>query len=45
MSVTKDQLLLFIEKPVLLKEQTIGDLKEIVEEFPLFSIGTTSLYL
>jgi len=36
MSVTKDQLLLFIEKPVLLKEQTIGDLKEIVEEFPYF---------
>ena len=33
MSVTKDQLLLFIEKPGLLKEQTIGDLKEIVEEF------------
>lgn len=36
MSITKDQLLLFIEKPVLLKEQTIGDLKEIVEEFPYF---------
>jgi len=36
MSVTKDQLLLFIEKPGLLKEQTIGDLKEIVEEFPYF---------
>src|SRR5665647_2076645 len=36
MSITKDQLLLFIEKPGLLKEQTIGDLKEIVEEFPYF---------
>lgn len=36
MSVTKDQLLLYIEKPILLKEQTIGELKEIVEEFPYF---------
>ncbi|MCK9412091.1 MAG: hypothetical protein M0Q53_07300 [Prolixibacteraceae bacterium] len=36
MSVTKDQLLLYVEKPGLLKEQTIGDLKEIVEEFPYF---------
>jgi hypothetical protein len=36
MSLTKDQLLLFIEKPGLLKEQTIGDLKEIVDEFPYF---------
>ncbi|MCK9640371.1 MAG: hypothetical protein M0R39_10745 [Prolixibacteraceae bacterium] len=36
MSITKDQLLLFVEKPGLLKEQTIGELKEIVGEFPYF---------
>ncbi len=36
MSITKDQLIQYIEKPGLLKEQTIGDLKEIVEEFPYF---------
>jgi len=36
MSLTKDQLIQFIEKPGLLKEQNIGELKEIVEEFPYF---------
>ena len=36
MSITKDQLIQFIEKPGLLKEQTIGDLKEILLEFPYF---------
>ena len=36
MSITRDQLIQFIEKPGLLKEQTIGDLKEIVDEFPYF---------
>jgi len=36
MSVTKDQLIQFIERPGLLKEQTIAELKEIVEEFPYF---------
>jgi predicted Zn-dependent protease len=36
MSITRDQLIQFIEKPGLLKEQTIGELKEIVDEFPYF---------
>ena len=36
MSITKDQLIQFIERPDLLKEQTIGELKEIVDEFPYF---------
>ncbi len=36
MSVTKDQLIQFIERPGLLKDQTIADLKEIVDEFPYF---------
>ncbi len=36
MSITRDQLIQFIEKPCLLKEQTIGELKEIVDEFPFF---------
>ena len=36
MSVTKDHLIQFIEKPGLLKEQTIGELKEIIDEFPYF---------
>jgi len=36
MSITKDQLIQFIERPVLLKEQTIGDLKEIIGEYPYF---------
>ncbi|HEY5509938.1 MAG TPA: hypothetical protein VIK10_02815 [Prolixibacteraceae bacterium] len=36
MSISRDQLIQFIEKPGLLKEQTIGDLKEIVDEFPYF---------
>ncbi len=36
MSITRDQLIQYIEKPGLLKEQTIGELKEIVEEFPYF---------
>jgi hypothetical protein len=36
MSISKDQLIQFIEKPGLLKEQTIGELKEIVDEFPYF---------
>ncbi|HWS01562.1 MAG TPA: hypothetical protein VN249_13155, partial [Prolixibacteraceae bacterium] len=36
MSLTKDQLIQFMEKPGLLKEQTIGELKEIVDEFPYF---------
>ena len=36
MSISRDQLIQFIEKPGLLKENTIGDLKEIVDEFPYF---------
>jgi tetratricopeptide (TPR) repeat protein len=36
MSITRDQLIQFIEKPALLREQTIGELKEIVDEFPYF---------
>ncbi len=36
MSITRDQLIQFIEKPGLLKEQTIVELKEIVDEFPYF---------
>lgn len=36
MSLTKDQLIQFMEKPGLMKEQTIGELKEIIEEFPYF---------
>jgi hypothetical protein len=36
MSITRDQLIQFIEKPELLREQTIGELKEIVDEFPYF---------
>jgi tetratricopeptide (TPR) repeat protein len=36
MSITRDQLIQFIEKPGLLREQTIGELKEIVDEFPYF---------
>lgn len=36
MSITRDHLIQFIEKPGLLKEQTIGELKEIVDEFPYF---------
>jgi hypothetical protein len=36
MSITRDQLVQFIEKPGLLKEQTLGELKEIVDEFPYF---------
>ena len=36
MSITKDQLILYIEKPGLLKEQSISELKEIVDEFPYF---------
>ena len=36
MSITRDQLILYIEKPGLLKEQSIGELKEIVDEFPYF---------
>ena len=36
MSITRDQLIQYIEKPGLLKEQTIGELKEIVDEFPYF---------
>ena len=39
MSIKKDQLIQFIEKPGLLNEQTIGELKEIVEEFPYFQTG------
>ena len=36
MSITRDQLILYIERPGLLKEQSIGELKEIVDEFPYF---------
>ena len=36
MSLSKDQLIQFIEKPGLLKEQTIAELKEVVDEFPYF---------
>jgi hypothetical protein len=36
MSITRDQLIQFIENPSLLKEQTIGELKEIIDEFPYF---------
>ncbi len=36
MSISRDQLIQFVEKQGLLKEQTIGDLKEIVDEFPYF---------
>jgi hypothetical protein len=36
MSITRDHLIQFIEKPELLREQTIGELKEIVDEFPYF---------
>ena len=36
MSVSKDQLIQFIERPGLLKDQTIADLKEIVDAFPYF---------
>lgn len=49
MSLTKDQLIQFMEKPGLLKEQTIGELKEIVDEFPYFQTAqllyTCNLYL
>ena len=36
MSISRDQLIQFVEKPGLLKEQTIGELKEIIDEFPYF---------
>jgi hypothetical protein len=36
MSISRENLIQFIEKPGLLKEQTIGELKEIVDEFPYF---------
>ena len=36
MSITREHLIQFIGKPGLLKEQTIGDLKEIIDEFPYF---------
>ncbi len=36
MSITREQLIQYIEKPGLLKEQTIGELKEIIDEFPFF---------
>jgi len=36
MSITREQLIQYIEKPGLLKEQTIGELKEIIDEFPYF---------
>jgi len=36
MSISRDQLIQFVEKPGLLKEQTIGELKELVDEFPYF---------
>lgn len=36
MSLTRDQLIQFIEKPGLMKEQTLADLREITEEFPYF---------
>ncbi len=49
MSLTKDQLIQFMEKPGLLKEQTIGELKEIIDEFPYFQsaqlLYTCNLYL
>lgn len=48
MSLTKDQLIQFMEKPGLLKEQTIVELKEIVDEFPYFQsaqlLYTCNLY-
>ncbi len=48
MSLTKDQLIQFMDKPGLLKEQTIGELKEIVDEFPYFQsaqlLYTCNLY-
>ncbi len=36
MSISRDQLIQFVEKPSILKEQTVTDLKEIVEEYPYF---------
>lgn len=36
MSITREQLIQYMEKPGLLKEQTIGELKEIIDEFPYF---------
>ena len=36
MSISRDQLIQFVEKPGLLKEQTIAELKEIIDEFPYF---------
>jgi len=36
MSITKDQLIQYLEKPWLLKEQSIVELKEIIDEFPYF---------
>lgn len=36
MSISRDQLIQFVERPEMLKEQTIGELKEIVDEFPYF---------
>lgn len=36
MSISREQLIQFIEKPGSLREQTIGALREIVDEFPYF---------
>lgn len=36
MSITRDQFLQYIDKPALLREQTIAELKEIIDEFPYF---------
>ncbi|MCE1197645.1 MAG: hypothetical protein LWW85_01645 [Marinilabiliales bacterium] len=36
MALTKEQLLLYMEKPALLKDQTLGELKELVEAYPYF---------
>ena len=36
MSMTREQMLNYIENPALLNEKTLGELKEIIDEFPYF---------
>ena len=36
MSMTREQMLSYLEKPALLNEKTLGELREILDEFPYF---------
>src|SRR5674476_1629877 len=39
MSMTRDQMLRYLDDPSLLNERTLGELREILEEYPYFQTG------